>query len=54
MNWILILNGMVVGGVGGFVVGHYFNFGSAMTTLFALLGGAAGLGVAWWLQRYWD
>lgn len=54
MNWILILNGLIAGGVGGWAVGNYFSFGLAMTSLFASLGGAAGLGLAWRLQRYWD
>jgi hypothetical protein len=54
MNWLLMFNGLVVGGCIGGMVGNYFDLGMTMTFLVASLGGAAGLGVAWRLQGYWD
>jgi hypothetical protein len=49
---LLIFNGLIAGGCLGCVVGNSFGFGLVMTVVVALLGGAAGLGAAWCLQKY--
>jgi hypothetical protein len=53
MNGMIILNGLFIGGCIGWLGGNYLGFGLAMTFVTASFGGVAGLGLAWWVQKYW-
>jgi hypothetical protein len=52
MNWLLMLNVLIIGGFIGWAVSNYLAVGLIMTLLVISLGGAAGLGLGWWLRDW--